>query len=55
MSRQPSVRRGTTCRAPTNENDPDALAARYEQILKSLSLGVIALGIGLGVFRFATG
>lgn len=29
----------------------DVLAARYERVLKSVSLGVIALGVGLAVFR----
>jgi hypothetical protein len=48
-------RRGTTCRAPTDENDPDVLAVRYERILKSVSLGVIALGVGLGVLRLTNG
>jgi hypothetical protein len=48
-------RRGTTCRAPTDENDPETTAVRYERILKSLSLGVIALGVGFGVFRLTSG
>ncbi len=45
-------RRGTTCRAPTDENDTETLIVRYERILKSVSLGVIALGLGLALFRF---
>ncbi|MBI3608987.1 MAG: UbiA prenyltransferase family protein [Nitrospirae bacterium] len=45
-------RRGTTCRAPTDENDTKTLIVRYERILKSVSLGVIALDLGLTLFRF---
>ncbi|MFZ5877490.1 MAG: hypothetical protein ACOYXU_13960 [Nitrospirota bacterium] len=52
---KPLKRRGTICRAPTDETDTDALAARYERILKSVSLGVIALGVGLGVLRLTNG
>ena len=44
-------RRDTTCRAPTDENDTETLIVRYERILKSVSLGVIALGLGLALFR----
>jgi hypothetical protein len=39
-------------RMPNRSQDDDALVARYERILKSLSLGVIALGIGVALFRF---
>jgi hypothetical protein len=35
--------------------DDEALAARYERMLQSLSLGVIVLGVGLGVLRLANG
>lgn len=45
-------RRGTTCRAPTGENDTETLIVCYERILKHVSLGVIALGLGLALFRF---
>ena len=33
----------------------EALATRYERILKSVSLGVIALGTGLALFRLSPG
>ncbi len=39
-------------RLPDRSEADKALAARYENILKSVSLGVIALGIGLAAFRF---
>jgi xanthine/uracil permease len=39
-------------RMPNRSEADAALAARYENILKSVSLGVIALGIGLAAFRF---
>ena len=39
-------------RLPNRSETDEALAARYEKILKSVSLGVIALGIGLAAFRF---
>ena len=48
-------RRGTTCRAPTDENDTETLIVRYERILRSISLGVIALGVGLALCRFTQG
>jgi xanthine/uracil permease len=39
-------------RMPNRSEADEALAARYENILKNVSLGVIALGIGLAAFRF---
>jgi voltage-gated potassium channel Kch len=45
----------TIKRASNRSQDDDALAARYERILKNLSLGIIALGIGLAVVRFTHG
>ncbi len=39
-------------RMPNRSQDDDALASRYERILKSVSLGVIALGLGLALLRF---
>jgi hypothetical protein len=42
-------------RKPSRSDDETASAARYERILKSVSLGVIALGAGLAVFRFTQG
>ena len=39
-------------RLPNRSEADEALAARYENILKNVSLGVIALGIGLAAFRF---
>ncbi len=45
----------TLKRMPNRSDDETASAARYEQILKSISLGVIALGVGLAVFRFTHG
>ncbi len=42
-------------RRPSRSDDETASAARYERILKSVSLGVIALGVGLALFRFANG
>ena len=42
----------TLKRMPNRSEADAALAARYENILKSVSLGVIALGIGLAAFRF---
>jgi xanthine/uracil permease len=42
----------TLKRMPNRSEADEALAARYENILKSVSLGVIALGIGLAAFRF---
>jgi len=40
----------------TNRAEADeALVARYERILKSVSLGAIALGLGLALFRFTQG
>ncbi len=42
-------------RMPLRSQADDALAARYERVLKSVSLGAIALGMGLAVFRFTQG
>lgn len=42
-------------RRPSRSDADEALAARYERILKSVSLGVIALGAGLALFRFTHG
>jgi len=42
----------TLKRMPNRSEADEALAARYENILKSVSLGVIALGMGLAAFRF---
>jgi xanthine/uracil permease len=42
-------------RRPSRTDDETASAARYERILKSISLGVIALGVGLAVLRFTHG
>ncbi len=42
----------TIKRMPNRSQDDEALALRYERILKSLSLGVIALGLGLALCRF---
>jgi hypothetical protein len=42
----------TLKRMPNRSEADAALAVRYENILKSVSLGVIALGIGLAAFRF---
>jgi hypothetical protein len=42
-------------RRPWWTDDDTASAARHERILKSVSLGVIALGAGLAVFRFTAG
>jgi hypothetical protein len=39
-------------RTPHRSRDDDAVVARYERILKSLSLGVITLGLGLVLFRY---
>ena len=53
LKRRSAIRdgRGTTCCAPTDGMDDQALVTRYERILKSVSLGVIALGTGLAVHR----
>jgi hypothetical protein len=42
-------------RMPNRSRDDDALITRYEWILRSLSLGVIALGVGLAVLRLTHG
>jgi hypothetical protein len=42
-------------RMPNRSEHDDVLAERYERILKSVSLGVIALGVGLALFRFTQG
>lgn len=42
-------------RKSNRTDDETATAARYERILKSLSLGVIALGVGLALFRSTHG
>ncbi len=42
-------------RRPTRSDADEALAARYERMLKSVSLGVILLGAGLAVFRLTHG
>jgi hypothetical protein len=45
----------TLRRKPNRTDDETAAAERYERILKSVSLGVIALGAGLALFRFTHG
>jgi hypothetical protein len=42
-------------RRPNRSDEDDVLVTRYERILKSVSLGVIALGAGLALFRFTHG
>lgn len=42
-------------RRPNRTDADEALPARYERILKSVSVGVILLGTGLAVFRFTNG
>lgn len=42
-------------RKSTRSADETASATKYERILKSVSLGVIALGIGLAALRFSAG
>lgn len=42
-------------RLPNRSANDAASADRYERILKGVSLGVIALGVGLGVFRLTHG
>ncbi|MEW6683191.1 MAG: hypothetical protein AB1451_09780 [Nitrospirota bacterium] len=42
-------------RKSTRSADETASATMYERILKSVSLGVIALGIGVALFRFTHG
>jgi xanthine/uracil permease len=42
-------------RKPDRSDDEMATATRYERILKGVSLGVIALGAGLALFRLSHG